>query len=110
MSPVVGQGLCGFIVLTSWLHHSLHTSGRENDILFMPVWTAGASMRKDCLLNHHISMEIGLYQMSLPPCGLCFSDILGEEKKKVHVVSNIPGKIPLFEDLAVLRIGHCDFH
>lgn len=55
-------------------------------------------------------MEIGLYQMSLPPCGLCFSDILGEEKKKVHVVSNIPGKIPLFEDLAVLGIGHCDFH
>lgn len=103
MSRVVRQGLCSFAVLISWPCHNSHTPGsatpdnrvrgmNDTNILLVLVWTAGASMREDCLLNHHITMEIGLCQISLPPCGLSFSDVLGEKKNKVYVVSNVPEK------------------
>lgn len=53
----------------------------DTNILFRLVWTAGASMR-----------EIGLCQISLPPCGLCFSKVGGEEENKVYAVSNVSEK------------------
>lgn len=51
-------------------------------------------MREDCLLNHHITMEIGLCQISLPPCGLSFSDV-GEKKNKYMLSLTFLKKITL---------------